>query len=292
MNNMANETVGSMVLRNLSKEVHGMLKSINDGIVDMLVRPKETLEWGYNETKESIISAIQTKINFLSSQQISDFRNQHIDIPEEELNRIILTHQLFYSVLYKFISSIITLQIFELSVDQFEAMIENIVQKELEKINLDISIEEFEKIIGNMINHIFLNKLSTYLLTEMPNIIVKLLISFFPLINTPTVLLNIVENQLAGFTILFTGVTLEVSRMLIEKRRPHQSTEEEKGEEKGEEEKGKEEKGKEEKDKEEEKGKEEKKGGKRKFSSKKMNKYSKKYYINRIRKTLKSFYRR
>jgi hypothetical protein len=187
MNNMANETVGSMVLRNLSKEVHGMLKTINDGIVDLSTKPKETLEWGYNETKESIISAIQTKINFLSSEQISVFRNNHLNIPEEELNRIILTHQLFYSVLYKFISSIVTLQIFTLSLDQFEAMIENIVQKELEKINLDISIEEFEKIIGNMINHIFIKDLSNYLLTTMPNVIVKILISFFlACLNSPT----------------------------------------------------------------------------------------------------------
>ena len=314
MNNMTNKTVGSMVLQTIFNEIYSILKSIDNGIVDLTTKPKETLEYLYNETESSIITAVQTKINVLSSEQISVFRNNHLNIPEEELNRIILTHQLFYSVLYKFISSIVTLQIFTLSVDKFEEMIEGIVQEELEKFNLDISIEEFDRIIEEMINDTFIKDLSNYLLTTMPNAIVKILISFFPLINTPTVLLNVVENQLAGFTMLFTGVTLEASRMLIEKRRSRQPTVEEGEEEKtegekpeeketegenpeeketeGEKPEEKETEGEKPEEKPEEKTKGEQKGGKRKLSSKRMNKYSKKYYINRIRKTLKSFYRR
>jgi uncharacterized protein involved in cysteine biosynthesis len=327
MNSMGYKTVGSMILEMISNMIYSTLKSVNDNILDLLENPVIYLENLVSNSLQQIISAIQTKIDSISSEQISVFRNKNIDIPEDELTQIILTHQIFYSILYQIITSIFTLQIFNLSVEEFTNMIQSIMQKELEKFNLDISLEDFNRILNKMITVTFIKDLIKFLIITIPNNILKLIISLFPLIATFTVAYNILEYQAAGFIRLFTGATLVASEMLIKlknkfkkKKKPSQPDDEKgveltnmpsnpKESEKKEDvttDKADEKEGKEDEstDKADEKGDEkedastdkadekDKKGGKRKIFSKHMNKYNKKYYINRIRKTLKSFYKR
>ena len=317
MNSMGYKTIGSMMLEMIYNMIYSTLKSIDENILDLLSNPVNYLEETFIDTKNTIISAIQTKIDSISSQQISVFRNKNLELPEEELNKIILTHQIFYSILYQFITNVFSLQILNLSVQEFTDKIESIMRTELEKYNLNISIEDFNRILNKMINVTFINDLIKFLIVTIPNNILKLIISFFPFINTFTVAYNIIEYQLEGFTKLFTGATLTASKMLIKhkfKSQPKDSEGDEtpdeeenpEGDETPHEEENPE--GEENPDKNEtpdeketpdenpdEKKtpdeKEKQQGGKF-LSSKRMNKYNKKYYINRIRKTLKSFYKR
>ena len=307
MNSMGYKTIGSMMLEMIYNMIYSTLKSIDENILDLLSNPVNYLEETFIDTKNTIISAIQTKIDSISSQQISVFRNKNLELPEEELNKIILTHQIFYSILYQFITNVFSLQILNLSVQEFTDKIESIMRTELEKYNLNISIEDFNRILNKMINVTFINDLIKFLIVTIPNNILKLIISFFPLINTFTVAYNIIEYQLEGFTKLFTGATLTASKMLIKHEFKSQSKDLE-GDENPDENKTPDENEKSDENETPDKNeppdenktpegdetpdeKEKQQGGKF-LSSKRMNKYNKKYYINRIRKTLKSFYKR
>ncbi len=308
MNSMGYKTVGSMILEMISNMIYSTLKSVNDNILDLLENPVIYLENLVSNSLQQIISAIQTKIDSISSEQISVFRNKNIDIPEDELTQIILTHQIFYSILYQIITSIFTLQIFNLSVEEFTNMIQSIMQKELEKFNLNISLEDFNRILNKMITVTFIKDLIDFLIITIPNNILKLIISLFPLIATFTVAYNILEYQLEGILKLITRATLVAAEMLTKlknkfkkKKKPSQPDDEggveltEMPKKEGKEDESTDKADEKEDEKEDEKGEEkdkDKKGGKRKIFSKHMNKYNKKYYINRIRKTLKSFYKR
>ncbi len=274
MNNMSNQTIVSVVIGNLTDMLNNTIKEADTQLVELLTKPVGYLEGLYSYYKDLILSAIQTKIESITSQEITVFRNTHPNIPENELNEIIAKHTIFYSILYQFVSSY-DFNILQITEQEVEDKIKSVTLKELEKYNLNISEEEFQKIIGELIGETFISDLTKYLIITIPNMFLKLLLSLFPLINTPTVVLNILEEQVEGVTRLFTKVTLEGAELLeiVDKKMDKtisdipddNNTNNDNLQQ----------------------------GGKNKvISSKKIKRYSKKYYINRIRKTLKSFYKR
>ena len=272
MNNMSNQTIGNMIIGNLTDMLNNTIKEADTQLVGLLKHPAESLENLYSYYKDLILSAIQSKIESITSQEIDVFRNTHPNIPENEMNEIIARHTIFYSILYQFVSSY-DFNILQITEQEVEDKIKSITLKELEKYNLNISEEDFQKIISEMIGETFIADLTKYLIITIPNMFLKVVLSFFPFINTPTVVLNILEEQVDGVAKLFTKVTLKGAELLeIVDKKVNKTTSKILNDDYN------------------NNSSPLQQGGK--YSSKRMNKYNKKYYINRIRKTLKSFYKR
>lgn len=244
----------------IKNSIHEAFLNMNNEVIEFLNQPKQYFIDLFNNLKNIIVSAIQTRLDAIASEQINVFKTTHPNISSDELQKILMTHSIYYSVIFQMIISSMdgSIQFLNLSEEQFIHQIENIIQNELQKYQLSISVEDFIRILSSLMETTLITDLTNYFILTIPNIIIKVLISFFPVVNTPTVVFNVGETQLSGLLNILTKLTIQGAYGLVKVNQTEQQLIDNKT------------------------------GGKLK---KKINQYSKKYYINRIRKTLKSFYK-
>jgi hypothetical protein len=255
----------------IQNSIHEAFLNVNNEAVDFFTNPDQYLIDFFNYLKNIIVSAIQSKLDVIVSKQMGIFKTTHPNLSPDELQKILLTHSIFFSVIFQIIISSIdgNINFLDLSEEELIIQIENIIQNELQQYQLSISIEEFIQIVLELLETNLIHDLTNYFILTIPNAIIKVLLSFFPLINTPTVVFNILENQLPGLFNIVTNLTIKGAEILVKINKKQQIINKYNDQT----------------------------GGKHKMTSsgklnKKINKYSKKFYINRIHKTLKNFYKR
>jgi len=246
----------------IQNSIHEAFLNVNNELVDFFTNPEQFLIIFFNNLKNIIVSAIQSKLDVIASEQMDIFKTTHPNVSPDELQKILLTHGIYFSVIFQIIISSIdgSINFLDLSEKELTIQIENIIQNELQQYQLSISIEDFIQILSQLLETTLIRDLTNYFILTIPNVIIKVLLSFFPLINTPTVVFNVVENQFAGLLNILTKLTIQGAHGLVNVDEKEQNILDKY-----------------------------QTGGK---SNKKINKYSKRFYINRIHKTLKNFYKR
>ena len=254
----------------IQNSIHETFLNVNNEVVDIFTNPEQYIINLFNYLKNIIVSAIQSKLDVIASDQMDIFKTTHPNVSSDELQKILLTHSIYFSVIFQIIISSIdgSINFLNLSEKELTIQIENIIQNELQQYQLSISIEEFIQILSELLETTLIHDLTNYFILTIPNVIIKVVLSFFPLINTPTVVFNVLENQFAGLLNILTKLTIQGAHGLVNIDEKEQNILDNA-----------------------------QTGGKRKMTSsgksnKKINKYSKRFYINRIHKTLKNFYKR
>jgi hypothetical protein len=246
----------------IQNSLHEALINVNNEVVDFFTNPEQYLIDFFKYLKNIIVSAIQSRLDVIASDQMDIFKTTHPNVSPDELQKILLTHGIYFSVIFQIIISSIdgSINFLDLSEKELIIQIENIIQNELQQYQLSISIEDFIQILSELLETTLIRDLTNYFILTIPNVIIKVVLSFFPLINTPTVVFNVVENQFAGLLNILTKLTIQGAHGLVKIDEKEQNIIDKY-----------------------------QTGGK---SNKKFNKYSKRFYINRIHKTLKNFYKR
>ena len=233
------------------KSINNIAETGNKNLIEILRDPPKYIKRSMEDSKQKLLIIIREKLDEMSSDQINFLKTTHPELSPDESYKILMKHNIYYSILFSIIKNYMdgSINFLTLSEDKLKSELNALINEELEKYDLlNVSPE-------NIMNDEMLLELKTNLLNHLieavPTIVVKLIVSLFPLVNTPTVMLNLAENEANAVAKLITKTTVKATKELLEINNN-------------------------------------KTGG----FLKKNNKYSKKYYIKRIRKTLKSFYRR
>ena len=89
----------------IQNSIHETFLNVNNEVVDFFTNPEQYIINLFNYLKNIIVSAIQSKLDVIASDQMDIFKTTHPNVSSDELQKILLTHSIYFSVIFQIIIS-------------------------------------------------------------------------------------------------------------------------------------------------------------------------------------------